>query len=196
MPTREIDILVAAGGKAGDDPLVEDAAFGYELFTKTLLTVAAVMVALTGTAWPQTPGATGEVRDSRFAERFRQADANGDRVITEDEARAAGLWFTPDFNSGDTDRSGTVTLFELGQALQQRLSRWLSDFDVADADHDGRLTEDEARRVPSIADVFTTIHRNKDSTVSREEYQSYAIERLYRNSELPSVAPNIIEKKF
>src|SRR5450759_4946963 len=149
---------------------------------RILLAVAATVAALAGTGWPQTPSTTG-APDSRFAERFRQADTNGDGVITNDEARAAGLWFTRDFNSVDTDRSGTVTLFELGQALQRRLSRWLSDFDAADADHDGRVTEDEARRAPSIAEVFTTIGRNKDHTVSRQEYESYAIDRLYRDSE-------------
>ena len=84
---------------------------------RTLLIVVAMVIALAGAAWSQTPGATGETQDSRFAERFRQADANGDGRITEEEARAAGLWFTQDFNSVDTDRSGTVTLFELAQAV-------------------------------------------------------------------------------
>ncbi len=163
---------------------------------QALLIVAAIVVVLAGAAWPQTPGATGEARDSRFAEHFRQADTNGDGRITEDEARAAGLWFTQDFNSVDTDRNGTVTLFELSQALQQRLSRWLSDFDAADANHDGRVSEDEAARAPSIAEAFTTIDRNKHRAVSRPEYESYAIDRLYRNAELPSVAPNIFEKRF
>lgn len=162
----------------------------------TLLLVAAMLVVLTGTGWSQTPGATGEPQDSRFAERFRQADANGDGRITEEEARAAGLWFTQDFNSVDTDRNGTVTLFELSQALQQRLSRWLSDFDAADANHDGRVSEDEAARAPRIAEAFTTIDRNKHREVSRQEYESYAIDRMYRDSELPSVAPNIFEKRF
>jgi len=162
---------------------------------RILLTVAAVS-ALAGAAWSQKPAAPAPARESRFAERFRQADTNGDGVITPDEARAARLWFSEDFNSVDTDRSGTVTLFELGQALQQRLGRWLSDFDAADANHDGRVTEDEAKRAPSVAGAFSTIDRNKRHAVTRPEYESYAIDRLYRHSELPSVAPNIIEKRF
>lgn len=163
---------------------------------KTLLPIAAVVVALSGVAWAQTPVATTSGQDSRFTERFRQADANGDGFITEQEARAAGLWFTQDFNSVDADRSGTVTVFELGQALQHRLSRWLSDFDAADSNHDGQLTEDEVRRSPGMTETFKTIARDKDRAVSRPEYESYAIERMYRDSELPSVAPNIIEKRF
>ena len=163
---------------------------------RTLLTAAAVVIALAGAAWPQTPSATGEAQDSLFVERFRQADANGDGRITEEEARAAGLWFTQDFNSVDTDRSGTVTLVELSKALQQRLSRWLSDFDAADTNHDGRVSEEEAARAPSIAEAFTTIDRDKHHAVTRQEYKSYAIDRMYRDAELPSVAPNIFEKRF
>ena len=160
------------------------------------LLVAATALTFTGAIWAQTPKPTGHGKESLFAERFRQADTNGDGVITDAEARAAGLWFKDDFNSVDTDRSGTVTLFELGQALQQRLNRWLSDFDAADADHDGRLTEDEVKRAPSIATMLTHLDRTKHPTVSRPEYESYAIERLYRDSDLPSVAPNIFEKRF
>src|SRR5574341_1819719 len=119
---------------------------------RRFLVVAATLVAFTRAGWPQTPGATG-VPESQFTERFRQADANGDGLITDDEARAAGLWFTRDFTSVDTDRSGTVTLFELGQALQRRVSRWLSERAAADANHDGKLTQDEAARSPSIAEA-------------------------------------------
>jgi hypothetical protein len=162
---------------------------------RTFLTVAALLV-LTGPAWSQTSGTTGAGRESQFAERFRAADTNGDGVITADEARAAHLWFEQDFDKVDTDHGGTVTLFEFGQALQQRLSRWLSDFNTADANHDGRLTKGEAQRAPGIAEAFKAMKRNQGSTVTRGEYESYAIDRLYRNSELPSVAPNIIEKRF
>ena len=164
---------------------------------KTLLVlVAAAVVALSGLAWAQTPAATISVQDSRFTERFRQADANGDGFISEQEARAAGLWFGRDFKGVDTDHNGTVTLFEFVQALQQRLSGWLSDFDAADSNHDGQLTEDEVRRSPGMTETFKRIARDKEHVVSRPEYESYAIERMYRDAELPSVAPNIIEKRF
>jgi Ca2+-binding EF-hand superfamily protein len=159
------------------------------------LAIMATLMALTSTAWAQTPAATG-VPDSRLVERFRQADTNGDGLITDDEARAAGLRFTQDFKSVDIDGSGTVTLFELGQALQRRVSRWLSDRDSADTNHDGQLTEDKAARAPSIAEAFKTMGRNNDRAVTRDEYESYAIDRMSRDSELPYVAPNIIEKRF
>jgi Ca2+-binding EF-hand superfamily protein len=163
------------------------------MFMRTLVAVAAIAVTLASLA--QTPPATG-APDKQFTERIRQADTNGDGVISEAEARAAGLWFTQDLGSADTDHSGTVTLFEFGQALQQRLNRWLSDLASVDTNHDGVVTQDEARRVPGIAEAFTTIDRNKDRAVSRDEYDASTIDRIYRSSELPSVAPNIIEKRF
>ena len=165
---------------------------------KRWLTGLATIVALAAGAWPQTPPSAtiGPAQDRRFAERFRQADRNGDGVITNDEARAAGLWFTEDFGTVDTDRSGTVTLFELGQAAQQRLSRWLADRDAADTDHDGRVTAAEAARVPGLAEAFTRVDRDHDRAVSRAEYESYALDRLSRGAELPSVAPNLFEKRF
>jgi Ca2+-binding EF-hand superfamily protein len=162
---------------------------------RPLLTVAVTVVALAGAAWPQTPRST-VAPESRFAERFHQADANGDGSITVEEAQAAHLWFKEDFDSVDTDRSGTVTLFELAQALQQRLSHWLSDFDAADVNHDGQVSEEEAAQAPTFANVFTSIDRGKHQAVSRRQYESYAVERIYRDAELPSVAPNIFEKRF
>ncbi len=157
---------------------------------RTLLTLVTVLV-LAGAGWSQTPRPTG-APDSRLTERFRQVDLNGDGVITPDEARAAHLLSPRDFESVDADHSGTVTLFELGQAL----SRWLADFDAADANHDGKVTADEAARVPTLATMFTTINRDQHKAVSRQQYEAYAIQRLTRDSELPSVAPNIFEKRF
>ena len=162
---------------------------------REFLAITATMMALTSTAWAQTPGATG-VPDSRLAERFRKADTNGDGLITDDEARAAGLCFTQDFKTVDIDGSGTVTLFELGQALQRRVSRWLSDRGSADTNHAGQLTEDEEALAPSIAEAFKTMGRKNHRAVTREEYESYAIDRMSRDSELPYIAPNIIEKRF
>jgi len=140
--------------------------------------------------------ATRDDPNREFAERFRLADKNQDGIITESEARAAGLWFRNDFNSVDADHSGTITLFELGTALQQRVGGSLSDFDAADTNHDGRLTEDELPRATTVTEFLTTMKRSGSSPVTRDEYESYAIERMYRDSELPSVAPNIIEKRF
>ena len=116
---------------------------------RTFLGVVAVL-GLVASAWAQTPKPTGVGADSQLTERFNRADANRDGSIDDAEARAAGLWFQDDFSGVDTDRSGTVTLFELGQVLQQRVSSWMSEFDAADLNHNGQVTQDEAKRAPTL----------------------------------------------
>lgn len=131
-----------------------------------------------------------------MAERFRNADRNGDGVIDAGEARTAGFWFQNDLKEVDNDNSGTVTIFELGQALQRRVARSLSEFDAADTNRDGKLSDDEISRAPTVAEVLDPSKRAKDTSLSRPEYESYAIDRLYRDAELKSVVPNIIDKRF
>src|SRR5512139_1026086 len=109
---------------------------------RTFLSVV-VVLGFAATAWAQTPKPAEPGADNQLTERFNRADTNRDGRIDDAEARAAGLWFKDDFGSVDVDRSGTVTLFELGQALQRRVSSWMSEFDAADLNHDGQVTEAE-----------------------------------------------------
>jgi hypothetical protein len=162
---------------------------------RMVLSVVAVL-GLAASVWAQAPKPTGPVPEGALAERFNRADTNRDGSIDDAEARAAGLWFQDDFGGVDADRSGTVTLFELGQALQQRVSSWMSEFDAADLNHDGQVTQDEAKRAPNLWKMLTSGGRGDPAAVSRSEFESYALERIYRPGDLPSVAPNIIEKRF
>ncbi len=161
---------------------------------RILVPLTALLI-LTGSSLAQTATVTPHPQDGKLNERFRRADTNRDGVVSNDEARTASLWFQDDFSSVDTDNSGTVSLFEFGEALQTRLSHSMSDFDAADTNHDGRLSADEMKHSQGIADILKPSKRKK-AAVSRPEYESYAIEHLYRSADLPSVAPNIIDKRF
>ncbi len=165
----------------------------YEKAMKRLFMVLLSVLAAAAQAQQLAP--TLPASDHSIDQRFRQADTNGDGVISPAEARAAGLWFKNDFSSVDTDRSGTVTLAEIAAALSARLTRSMSEFDAADLDHDGRLSEEEVQRSPGILDALKPIRRESEG-ISRPEYESYTLDRIYRSTDLPSVAPNIIEKKF
>ena len=162
---------------------------------RTLLCVLAVL-GLAASARAQAPKPTSPGRDGELADRFNRADTNRDGRIDPAEARAAGLWFQDDLSGVDVDRSGTVTLFELGQALQQRVQSWMSEFDAADLNHDGQVTEAEAQQAPNVWKMLTSGRRGQPPTVSRSEFEAYAFDRIYRQGDLPSVAPNIIEKRF
>ncbi|HVM95348.1 MAG TPA: hypothetical protein VMT89_03110 [Candidatus Acidoferrales bacterium] len=161
---------------------------------KKLLATTSLLI-LTSVGMAQTPQPTAVEHQSQFAERFRRADTNGDGVISESEARAAGL-LKDDFYGIDADHNGTVSLFELSQAMQKKLGQWMSDFDAADTNHDGKLSQEEIKHAPGVEKMLSSGDRPDLQNMSRPEFESYALDRLYRNSELPSVAPNIIEKKF
>ncbi len=159
---------------------------------KVLLAAAALAVATV--AWSQTDSSTIlPPSNSGLAESFRKADVNGDGALSIEEARQAGFGLSETFAAVDTDGSGTVTLFEIGEALHRKMSEWAN----ADADGDGEVTEDEAKKgSTAILNAFLKADANTDHQVSREEYQSYSVRQMYRNVEMPSVYPNIIDKKF
>jgi Ca2+-binding EF-hand superfamily protein len=136
--------------------------------------------------------------DAPLEEAFRQADADHNGALTRNEAIRAKLSLSDKktFDGVDSDHNGVVTLFELGDALQARIRSWASDLGSADRDRDGEISEDEARSTASLSDIFRRADSNRDGKVDRDEYETFSRRNLYGNVDLPSVAPNIFEKKF
>lgn len=132
---------------------------------------------------------------SELERRFRLADRDGDGALSAWEAREGG-WFVDrreDFEGIDRNRSGTVTLFEIITALSEKVNEWLA----ADTDGDGRVSETEAKRRSGFFEqVFGVADADHDGHVTREEIELFSQRAYYRDAELPSVAPNIIEKRF
>lgn len=138
---------------------------------------------------------TPTVRVSRELEdRFRAADRDGDGALSPAEAEQAN-WFGKQvdrFERLDADGSGTVTLVEIGAAISAQVQEWLG----ADTDRDGRVSAAEAQaQSEALADAFRTID-DGDGALTREELESLSQRSYYEHSELPSVAPNIFEKRF
>ena len=149
----------------------------------TLLYAAGVMA--------QTAGQTGSADLER---RFRQADRDGDGKLSPAEARQAA-WLVDEvqrFDSIDRDHSGTVTLAEILATISEQVSSWMD----ADEDKDGRVTEAEAKKRGGLGDSFNRADANADGVVTRAEFEDLSQRTYYRDAELPSVAPNIIEKRF
>lgn len=149
----------------------------------------AVSLLFGGAQAQTTPGAAG--RD--LEQRFLAADSNADGALSRQEIEQAGwLKDRPErFNSIDTDRSGTVTLAEIGSALTKQVQEWLA----ADTDWDGRISAAEAGSLSSLRAVFERVD-DGDGYVTSEELQRFGESSYYGAGDLPSVAPNIFEKKF
>jgi hypothetical protein len=136
-------------------------------------------------------GATG------FEEEFKRADTNKDGKLSKDEAMASGFFTSGSFNDVDQDHDGTVTLFELGDALQKRLRQWSSSGGSADTDGDGYVSEEEARAAgPSFLAMFKREDVKGEHRVRDEQFEIGIRTWSYSETRDRGVVPNIINKKF
>jgi Ca2+-binding EF-hand superfamily protein len=162
------------------------------LASLALLSIGTLVPALAADPAPAPTG--GAVA---FQEEFKRADVNKDGKLSEEEAVAAGFFTDGSFKDVDEDKNGTVTLFELGDALQQRLRQWTSDGERADTDKDGYVSEDEAEAAgPSFLDIFKRANRDGDGRIARDKFDVYVRESYYSETSDRGVVPNIIEKRF
>jgi len=170
--------------------------------SRPLLALAACLVALAGAAPAAAQQPTPAVGDANaaaaFQKEFEQADTDKDGRLSEEEARRAGFFTTDEsFEATDADRDGTVTLYELGDALQKRLRQWVSEGERADTDKDGYVSREEAQRSGStLAEIFVRADRDGDGRVARDEIDLHARGAFYSETADPGVVPNIINKKF
>lgn len=160
-----------------------------------LLRIVVILIGLSSHLAVAQPTPTVPLQDAELQRRFGLADRGGKGAISRSEALQAGLLLDQagDFDAIDRDKSGTITLFELSQFIAGEVQHWLA----ADADHDGGVTEAEAqRRSPSYLEVIRRADTDRDGAVTRDEFEIYGQRMYYQHSDLPSVAPNIFEKRF
>lgn len=132
-----------------------------------------------------------------FEEEFKRADTDKDGKLSEQEAIAAGFFTDGSFKDVDEDKDGTVTLFELGDALQQRLRQWSSGAEQADTDKDGFVSEEEAEAAgPSFLDIFKRVNRNGQERIARDKFDVYVRDSYYSETSDRGVVPNIFNKRF
>lgn len=164
----------------------------------TLAATATLLAAAPGAAQQPTPADDDASGAAAFEREFQRADTDKDGRLSEEEARRAGF-FTSDqsFEATDADGDGTVTLFELGDALQKRLRQWMSESERADTDKDGYVTREEAESAgTSLAEIFVRADRDGDGRIARDELDLHARGAFYSETADPGVVPNIINKRF
>lgn len=130
---------------------------------------------------------------SELAQRFLLTDRDGDGAISRQESLQSG-WLVDqrnNFDSLDADRSGTVTLAEISTAIAAKVKGWMT----ADTDGDGRISAAEAQGHGELGKTFGRVD-DGDGYATQEELQRWGERSYYEAGDLPSVAPNIFEKRF
>lgn len=130
---------------------------------KTSLTFLALLLAGAAVASPV-------LAQSRFADRFEEADGNHDGAVTRAEFQAARV---ARFDQMDRNGDGAIGRDDFGRLLRfrqqagQRLDELLAE---ADANHDGRVTRAELERAPTP--LFDRADANRDGRVDAGEREA------------------------
>lgn len=139
----------------------------------------AAILLLPAFAFAQTPsGSQPQGPKQNMTERFRQADKDGNGMLSREEAKAFPN-LEKHFDEIDTNKDGQISREEMRafkkSRKQARRHKAAEKFSRADTDHDGSLTREEAEKggLKRIAQNFDAIDANKDGKVTREELRAY-----------------------
>ena len=146
---------------------------------KTTVSTCAISVAMAIAALLAARAIAGDQPRSDAPPRGEEmrADKDGDGRVSRAEATAAATERTNEwFDKLDLNKDGYVTQEETRQARETRRGEMREMFDehfkAADANSDGSLSLDEVQaNMPRMAERFSTLDKDKNGLLSREELQ-------------------------
>jgi len=104
-----------------------------------------------------------------MGDRLKQADTNGDGMISREEAKALPR-LLKDFDAIDANHDGQITADELRAFHQaRRAERQAERWKKLDTDGDGRISRAEAQAAPRLAELFDQLDANKDGFLTPDE---------------------------
>lgn len=115
-------------------------------------------------------------------ERIKQADANGDGMLSKEEAKALPR-ISAHFDEIDTNRDGQITMEELrafhkAQMQQRHAEHWKK----IDTDGDGRISRIEAQQnAPRLFERFDQIDANGDGYITPDELRAAMMQHRKRD---------------
>ena len=119
------------------------------------------------------PADPGHGPHGHMLDRLKQADTNGDGMLSRDEAKALPM-ISKHFDEIDANHDGQVTMEELrafhkARAGQRHAEHWKK----IDTDGDGRISRAEAQaNAPRLAERFDQIDANGDGFITPEELRA------------------------
>lgn len=114
--------------------------------------------------------AAPEGRDARGAmqDRIKQADTNGDGMLSRAEAAALPR-ILKHFDEIDTNHDNQITADELRAFHEkQRGEHWKK----LDTNGDGKISREEAKAAPRLSERFDQIDTNKDGFITPDEMKA------------------------
>jgi len=135
-----------------------------------LSAVALGSVAVVAIAAPEGREARGAMQD-----RIKQADTNGDGMLSRAEAAALPR-ILKHFDEIDTNHDNQITAEELrayhekmrGEHEKTRGEHWKK----LDTNGDGKISKEEAKAAPRLAERFDQIDTNKDGFITPDELKA------------------------
>jgi len=121
---------------------------------------------------------------------FKAADKDGDGTLDREEAKALPR-IAKQFDRLDADKSGTLSLEEIGTAaekgrkmrdkMKEGHAKGKAHFAAADKDADGSLDREEAKAMPHVAKHFDRIDTDKSGTVTEEELHAFMKQHMKKH---------------
>ena len=147
---------------------------------KYLASLTALALASAAVIAIAAPEGAGGHRHGAIAERLKQADTNGDGLISRDEAQALPR-LAKHFDEIDANHDQQLSADELrafhekvrAQMQAHRQQAMAEHFKRLDTDGDGRISLAEAQAsAPRLAEHFSQIDANADGFITPEELQA------------------------
>ena len=147
---------------------------------KYVLSLTAAALASVAVIAAAAPEGAGGHRRGEMVERLKQADADGNGLISRDEAKTLPR-LAKHFDEIDANRDGQLSKEELhafhekmhAQHAQERAQRMAEHWKKLDSDGDGRVSLAEAQaNAPRLAQHFQQIDANGDGFITPEEMKA------------------------